>query len=415
MPNNGSFTKCCYLRFRNQTTAKMRVNIIGGGAAGFFTAVNLKEMRPDIDVIIMERGGETLRKVAVSGGGRCNVTNSFEGIKNLADVYPRGHRLMRKLFHSFGPKDIKEWFETRGVRLVTQDDHCIFPASQDSQTIINCLCGSAMRLGVRISTNVKDFDIDSMLANGEQVVICTGGITSMTMPAWLPLPSEDLITPVPSLFSLSIEDKRICELMGTVAEGVTVTLAGHKVKAHGDMLITHWGVSGPAILRLSSHAARILAECGYKGTLVVNWLDANEDETREKLLLIQSANPQKNILNARPIQLSSRLWEHIVCHSLPDVGDKKWSAIGKKDMNKLVQGLTAATYVISGRAPFKDEFVMAGGISLSTINPNTMESRRKSGLYFAGEVTDIDGVTGGFNFTAAWCTAMAAARAIAAK
>lgn len=392
----------------------MQVNIIGGGA-GFFTAVNLKEMRPDLDIIIMERGGDTLRKVAVSGGGRCNVTNSFEGVEDLADVYPRGYRLMRKLFHSFGPNDIKEWFESRGVRLVTQDDHCIFPASQDSQTIINCLRGAAIRLGVRISTNVKDFDIDAMLAKGEQVVICTGGITSRAMPAWLPLPAEDLIPPVPSLFSLSIKDERICELMGTVAEGVTVSLAGHKVKAHGDMLITHWGVSGPAILRLSSHAARTLAECGYKGTLVVNWLDSSEEETREKLHHIQSANPQKNILNARPLQLSCRLWEHIVSHNLPDAQDKKWCAIGKKDMNKLIQGLTADTYTISGRAPFKDEFVMAGGISLNTITPNTMESKRKSGLYFAGEVTDIDGVTGGYNFTAAWCTAMTAARAIAAK
>lgn len=393
----------------------MRVNIIGGGAAGFFTAVNLKEMRPDFDVIIMECGGDTLRKVAVSGGGRCNVTNSFEGVDDLADVYPRGHRLMRKLFHSFGPNDIKEWFETRGVRLVTQADHCLFPASQDSQTIINCLRGTAIRLGVEIRTNVKIFNIDSMLANGEQVVICTGGITSRAMPEWLPLPAADLITPVPSLFTLSIKDESLCELMGTVAEGATVSLAGHKIKAQGDLLITHWGVSGPAILRLSSYAARILAECGYKGTLVVNWLGESEDEIREKLLQLQSTNPQKSILNARPLRLSSRLWEHIVCHCLPDVRDKKWCAIGKKDMNKLVQGLSAATYAISGRAPFKDEFVTAGGISLSTINPNTMESRRKSGLYFAGEVTDIDGVTGGFNFTAAWCTAMAAARAIAAK
>lgn len=393
----------------------MRVNIIGGGAAGFFTAVNLKEMRPDFDVIIKERGSDTLRKVAVSGGGRCNVANSFDGVNDLADVYPRGHRLMRKLLHSFGPNDIKEWFETHGVRLVEQADHCIFPASQDSQTIINCLRGAAIRLGVEISTNVKTFNIDAMLANGEQVVVCTGGIASKAMPEWLPLPAADLITPVPSLFTLSVVDKHLCELMGTVAEGVTVSLAGHKIKAQGDLLITHWGVSGPAILRLSSHAARILAECGYKGTLVVNWLGESENEIREKLQQLQSTNPQKNILNARPPQLSSRLWEHIICHSLPDVRDKKWCAIGKKDMNKLVQGLSAATYAISGRAPFKDEFVTAGGICLSAINPNTMESRRKSGLYFAGEVTDIDGVTGGFNFTAAWCTAMAAARAIAAK
>lgn len=392
----------------------MRVNIIGGGAAGFFCAVNLKELRPDAEVVILERGSGTLRKVAVSGGGRCNVTNSFESVGDLAEVYPRGHRLMRKLFHSFGPNEVREWFEKRGVRLVVQADHCIFPASQDSQTIINCLRGEAMRLGVKVETGVKELDIDGMLAKGERVVVCTGGISGKTMPEWLPLPAEDLVEPVPSLFSLSVKDAGLNELMGTVAEGVSVAIAGQKVRAQGDMLITHWGVSGPAILRLSSYAARSLAECGYKGTLIVNWLGMSEDECRNELGRLARVNPQKILLNARPVKLTSRLWEHIVGKCLPESSQKKWGELGKKEMNKLVQELTAAPYPIGGRAPFKDEFVMAGGISLGSLNSNTMESKRKSGLYFAGEVTDIDGVTGGFNFTAAWCTAMAVARAIAA-
>lgn len=393
----------------------MRVNIIGGGAAGFFAAVNLKELSPDAEVTILERGDATLRKVAVSGGGRCNVTNSFAAVDDLAEVYPRGHRLMRKLFHTFGPEDVRLWFEKRGVRLVEQPDHCIFPASQDSRTIIDCLQGQAARLGVIVKMNVKDIDINAMLAAGEKVIVCTGGATSRTMPKWLGLPEEDLVPPVPSLFSLSIDDADLNNLMGTVAEDAIVAIAGHKHKSQGNLLITHWGVSGPAILKLSSHAARTLAEHDYKGTLIVNWLGTTEDDTRAQISRIATANPQKSLINARPTKLTSRLWEYVLANAIPDFGQKRWGAIGKKDVNKLVQGLTAASYPISGRAPFKDEFVTAGGISLNSINPATMESKRKPGLYFAGEVADIDGVTGGFNFTAAWCTAMAAAKAIAAK
>lgn len=393
----------------------MRVNIIGGGAAGFFTAVNVKELRPDAEVIIKERGNATLRKVAVSGGGRCNVTNSFADVEDLADVYPRGHRLMRRIFHTFGPKDVVDWFEKRRVRLVEQPDHCIFPASQDSQAIIACLRGEAARLGVKVETDVKNIDIDGLLSKGEQVVICTGGMTSHTAPDWLPVPHEDIVDPVPSLFSLSVDNESLRQLMGIVADDVTVSLAGQKHRAQGDLLITHWGVSGPAILRLSSYAARSLAECGYRATLVINWLGKAEDEARSEINRLIAENPQKNILNAHPARLTSRLWEHIVLNVVPECSGKKWNALSKKEVNKLVQALSASTYPISGRAPFKDEFVMAGGVGLNTINSNTMESKKRAGLYFAGEVLDVDGVTGGFNFTAAWCTAMTAARAISLK
>ncbi len=393
----------------------MRVNIIGGGAAGFFAAVNIKEMRPDAEVTIIERGADVLRKVAVSGGGRCNVTNTFEGISDLAEVYPRGHRLMRKLFHSFGPQDAKEWFEKRGVKLVVQQDHCIFPATQDSHTIINCLSGRAQTLGVELRTNVKNIDVDGILGRGEIVVICTGGMSNCEALGWAGIPAEDIEKPVPSLFSIAIADEEMHNLMGTVAKDVTVSIAGTKHKAQGDMLLTHWGVSGPAILRLSSYAAKTLSDSGYKGTLVINWLGKSEEQTKTELEKIAASSPLKTIINAHPQEVTSRLWEHIVHHSLGNVDQKKWKELGKKEFNKLLQGLTAATYPIKGRAPFKDEFVTAGGVSLNTLNSNTLESKRKPGLYFAGEVIDVDGVTGGFNFTAAWSTAMAIARAIAEK
>lgn len=391
----------------------MQINIIGGGAAGFFTAINVKELIPKAEVTILERGHGVLRKVAVSGGGRCNVTNTFEGIGDLSEVYPRGHRLMRKLLQEFSPEDIFKWFEDRKVRLTAQSDHCVFPASQNSQTIIDCFESEARRLGVKIKTDVKEIDLDAMLKDGSIAVVCTGGITSHSMSSWLGVPEEDIVPPVPSLFSLSINDPALRKLMGTVVAETTVSLAGTKHKAKGDLLITHWGVSGPATLRLSSSAARTLSECKYQGTLIVNWLGASEEAAASELKEIISASPQKALLNARPAKLTGRLWEHIIAHGLGDAKEKRWCELGKKEVNKLIQELTAAPYPISGRAPFKDEFVTAGGISLTSVNSKTMESKRRSGLYFAGEVMDIDGVTGGFNFTAAWCTAMAAARSIA--
>ena len=393
----------------------MRVNIIGGGAAGFFAAVNIKEMRPDAEVIIIERGKDVLRKVAVSGGGRCNLTNTFDGIANLAEVYPRGHRLMRKLFHSFGPKEAREWFEKRGVKLVVQPDHCIFPATQESRTVINCLTRGAQAAGVELRTDVKEIDVDGMLGRGEIVVICTGGMSNSEALSWAGIPTEDIERPIPSLFSIAIDDNEMHDLMGTVVKGVTVSFAGTNHKAQGDMLLTHWGVSGPAILRLSSYAARTLADSNYNGTLVINWLGESEERAKGVLEKIATSSPLKSVINAHPQVITSRLWEHIVHHSLGSADQKKWKELGKKEFNKLLQGLVAATSPIKGRAPFKDEFVTAGGVSLSTLNSNTLESKRRPGLYFAGEVIDVDGVTGGFNFTAAWSTAMAVARAVAQK
>ena len=391
----------------------MQVKIIGGGAAGFFTAVNIKALRPDIKVTILERTRYVLSKVAISGGGRCNLTNTFNGIGDLSEAYPRGHRLMRKIFHSFGPKEVKEWFEDHGVKLVIQPDQCIFPATQDAQTIIDCLRGEARRLGVELQQNVTDIDIDKLLNDGDKVVVCTGGAPNISMLSWLKLTPDEIVKPVPSLFTIAINDANLNNLMGTVAENATLSLAGTKHKASGALLITHWGVSGPATLRLSSYAARTLNENGYTGTLLINWQSKSEEETAAELKRMSTANPQKKILNTHPEDIPTRLWEHIVGQTLGDSAEKRWCEIGKKEMNKLIQNMTATPYPIAGRAPFKDEFVTAGGVCLNSLNSNTLESKRRPGLYFAGEVIDVDGITGGFNFTAAWSTGMTVARAIA--
>lgn len=389
--------------------------VVGGGAAGFFLAITLKQMRPNAEVMILERSAKVLSKVLVSGGGRCNCTNTFEGVVDLSEVYPRGHRLLRKLFHAFGPSDARKWFEGQGVRLVAQSDHCVFPVSQDSRSIINCLTGLAQRLGVQLRTGVRLESPDELLDAGALVAVCTGGATRRAMLDWLGLPEADIVSPVPSLFTFSIADEGLRSLMGTVADSVTLSLAGHKFRASGPLLLTHWGVSGPATLRLSSYAARELAAAEYRAVLVINWLSQTEEQVIKDLKIVAEANGGKLVANARPERVSSRLWEYIAVRALADGAKKRWSEMGKKDFNRLVSTLTADSYHVGGRAPFKDEFVTAGGVALSAVSSSTLESKSKPRLFFAGEVLDVDGVTGGFNFQAAWTTAFVAAQAMAQK
>lgn len=382
----------------------MRTAIVGGGAAGFFLAVNLKEMAPQMKVVIFEAGQRVLRKVRVSGGGRCNCTNTFEGVTDLAQVYPRGHRLMKRLFHTFGPQDAYQWFEQHGVRLTTQPDGCVFPASQDSRTIIQCFLGEAHRLGVEVVTGRRIQDIDE-LKEYDAIVVTTGG-------GALPWKGQEEGILCPSLFTFNIEDEALRQLMGTVVETATVGLCGTKFKADGPLLITHWGASGPAILRLSSYAALHLFEQNYHATLSVNWLSLPDDEV--KLILSQTTqqHPQKQVASVNAFGLPTRLWLHLTTKACVT---KRWNELNAKDMNRLTNVLTNDTYPISGRSTWKEEFVTCGGVSLHCINPNTLESRTRPSLYFAGEVLDIDGVTGGFNFQAAWTTAYCAAKAIAEK
>ena len=382
----------------------MKTAIVGGGAAGFFAAINLKEMCPEMQVTIFEKSKKVLAKVEVSGGGRCNCTNSFEAVTDLQQVYPRGHRLLKRLFKTFDYRDAYEWFEAHGVRLTTQDDNCVFPMSQDSHTIINMFLAEAKRHGIEIRTQCKIESLEQLKDYDFKVITTGGGTASM---AGVPT-----IEAVPSLFTFSIEDEALRALMGTVVEDATASIPGTKFKSCGPLLITHWGMSGPAILKLSSHAARELHEHNYQMPLAVNWTSLKEPEIQQELREIIIRHPQKQIATIRPFGLPSRLWDYLVAKTLGERAQNRWQNLNQKELNRLTNALCNDQYQIAGRAAFKDEFVTCGGIDLSGINPNTLEAKTLPQLYFAGEVLDIDGITGGFNFQAAWTTAYVVSMAI---
>ena len=388
--------------------------IIGGGAAGFFLAINLKEMWPEMDVTIFEKSKRLLTKVEISGGGRCNCTNTFEGVNDLSMVYPRGHRLMKRLFNVFDYHDAYQWFESHGVPLTVQSDHCVFPKTQDSHAIINCFLQHARKYGVHVVTNhpiTRMADLDGY----DFKVMTTGGMPRNGTMDWLRETGHKVEPPVPSLFSLSIEDPALKELMGAVADQAIVQLPGTKIRTQGPLLVTHWGLSGPAILKLSSHAARILHDQNYKTTLLVNWTGLPESEVRDTIMDMTILHRLKQLSSIAPFGLTHRLWQYILSKSLAEKATMRWSDLGKKDLNRLINTLIGDSVSVTGRAPFHDEFVTCGGVSLKSILPTTLESRTCPGLYFAGEVLDIDGITGGFNFQAAWTTAYTVAQSIAAK
>ncbi len=382
----------------------MKTAIVGGGAAGFFAAINLKEMCPEMQVTIFEKSKKVLAKVEVSGGGRCNCTNSFEAVTDLQQVYPRGHRLLKRLFKTFDYRDAYEWFESHGVRLVTQEDHCVFPMSQDSHTIINMFLAEAKRHGIEIRTQCKIESLDELKDYDFKVITTGGGTASM---AGVPT-----IEAVPSLFTFSIEDEALRALMGTVVEDATASIPGTKFKSCGPLLITHWGMSGPAILKLSSHAARELHEHNYQMPLAVNWTSLKEPEIQQELHEIIIHHPQKQIATIRPLGLPSRLWDYLVAKTLGERAQNRWQNLNQKELNRLTNALCNDQYQIAGRAAFKDEFVTCGGVDLAAVNTNTLESKTLPQLYFAGEVLDVDGITGGFNFQAAWTTAYVVSMAI---
>lgn len=388
----------------------MKTAIVGGGAAGFFLAINLKEMCPQMDVTILEGSKRVLSKVEISGGGRCNCTNSFEDINDLQSVYPRGHRLLKRLFKQFDYRDAYQWFEHRGVKLTTQEDHCVFPQSQDSHTIINLFLSEARRLGINVKTGYKVSSLDE-LADYDFVAVTMGGKPQIDGLRWLNQPLE---SPVPSLFTFNINDPLLRQLMGTVVDA-TAMIPGTKMRASGPLLVTHWGMSGPCILRLSSYAARWLSEHGYKQPLAINWTNRKENEVQEQLAALRQQHAQKQLTTIRPFDLPQRLWTYLTEKALDGRAKAPWGSLNQKEMNRLTNTLINDTYQIAGRAPFKDEFVTCGGVSLAAVNPSTLESRTQPHLYFAGEVLDIDGVTGGFNFQAAWTTAYAVATAISTQ
>ena len=388
----------------------MKTAVVGGGAAGFFLAVNLKEMMPDMEVVIFERSHHVLAKVEVSGGGRCNCTNSFASVSDLSQVYPRGHRLLKRLFNNFDYRDAYRWFEEHGVPLVTQEDQCVFPQAQDSHAIIDCFLSLARRYHIAIRKGCKVQSLEDV-SDFDYVVVTTGGSPKGEGLRWLAELGHEIEAPVPSLFTFSIHDKQLQALMGVVTD-VETMIPGTKLRVNGPLLITHWGMSGPAVLKLSSHAARYLAEHDYQAPLAVRWLSLSDQEIASLLYEQVATQPKKQLTTYNPFGLQQRLWAYLVLKALDTRSQIRWVELNKKDVNRLVNVLVNDTYQIAGRAPFKDEFVTCGGVSLKAVNPSTLESKHVPHLYFAGEVLDIDGVTGGFNFQAAWTTAYTVALSI---
>lgn len=415
----------------------MHIAIIGAGAAGCFAAISLKRFNPDAEVTVYEGGNRPLAKVAITGGGRCNLTNSFGDVKSIGAVYPRGERLMKRLLQEFSHSDAYEWFEREGVKLVTQEDDCVFPQSQNAMEIVNTLTQLMTQHGVSIKTRHRVKEVEKYLSddcspeldgNGfsvsfnddyiapvhaDKVIVTTGGCQRCSASDMLIGMNLDIVEPVPSLFGLTMPHHPITELTGTVVEDVVVSLVGTKHRASGALLITHWGMSGPAILRLSSYAARTLHQSDYKTNIAVNWFgDQNETEVTEQITNIAIANAQKMVASSYPRHLNSRLWRNILQQSGINP-EQRWGELSRKNYNRLVNTLTNSQYMVEGKNRFKEEFVTCGGVALGNINSRTLECRTYPGLYFAGEVLDVDAVTGGFNLQAAWTMGYVAAKAAA--
>lgn len=415
----------------------MKIAIVGGGAAGCFCAIVAKRRLPEADVTIYEAGPKLLAKVAVTGGGRCNLTNSFRDVERLAEVYPRGEQVMKRALRVFSPEDTQRWFEAEGVRLVTQADQCVFPASQDAMQIVRTLerCLRQGGVHVRLNTSVERIEAlpgapehgfapgmpvfrlsgarEGQFAPGilyDRVVVAIGGSSRERLERLLPA-GVAVTDCVPSLFTLKVPDAGLRALMGTVVDGAVLSLAGTKYRAAGTLLLTDWGVSGPATLRLSSYAARHLAGSGYSGTLLVNWLGTPEAEAREWIAATAARHPQKQAAGTSPEGITARLWRHLLGRAQLRE-DLRWAELGSKGAARLAATLTADAYPVAGRARFKEEFVTCGGVDLSGLNLNTLESKVCPGLLFAGEALDVDAVTGGFNLQAAWSTAALVASAL---
>jgi predicted Rossmann fold flavoprotein len=391
------------------------VSIIGGGASGFFAALSVKEHFPSAKVTIYEKSSKILSKVKISGGGRCNVTHACFDNKDLSQFYPRGQRQLRKAFEQFNTASTIDWFKKRGVELETLSDNCIFPKSNTSQTIIDCFVNEAVKFGIEIRLQIEIIKIETKnstfilhskeeIINTNKIIFAIGGQSKLEHYSWIKNFDFEIVPPVPSLFTFNMPENPIRNLMGIVVEKTKVKIEGTKLEAFGPLLITHWGMSGPAILKLSSWGARILADKKYEFNTLVNWLnDLNDIDAHAILENFASENNEKLISSFNPFNLSKRLWSFLIQKASINL-DFRWKNLSKKALNKLVNILVNDCYPVLGKTTFKEEFVTAGGIALNQINFNSMESKRIPGLFFTGEILDIDGITGGFNFQAAWTT-----------
>lgn len=401
--------------------------VIGGGAAGFFCAINAAKNNPLLKVMIAEKSGKLLSKVKVSGGGRCNVTHACFEIDELSKRYPRGQHFLKKAFHWFNTKDTVKWFEEKGIQLKTEQDGRMFPVSNTSQTIINCLLKEAKKYKIEVLLNCEIKEIskennsfqlliaDSRRLTCDYLCIACGGFPKSEQFHWLNKMGHSIETPVPSLFTFNIPNNSITQLMGVSVANASVKIIGTKLIEQGAVLITHWGLSGPAILRLSAWGARELANKNYDFTISINWLQGySENSLREEWLLFRQQYASYKMHQKNPFNLPNRLWNYLLLQSFIKE-DIRWSDITSKQQNQLIKNLTAQAFHIKGKTTFKEEFVTCGGIKLNELEVNTMQSKIVDDLFFAGEIIDVDGITGGFNFQNAWTTGWIAAKAIAEK
>lgn len=399
----------------------MKVLIVGGGAAGFFAAFSVKTHHPDAEVIILEKSTKFLSKVKISGGGRCNVTNATFNNRILSEKYPRGEKFLRQAFEQFNAKDTFEWFESRSVLLKIYPDNCVFPLANDSQAIIDCFMREAKKLNIQLEVQQGVESIEKInstfqistktdIFKADKIIITTGGHPKKSGFNWLEELGIPIIDPVPSLFSFNIDDEPLHQLMGNVIENASAKIAGQKLKGSGPILITHWGLSGPAILQLSAWGARILEEKYYRFSLLVNWLgEKTEAEVQSELKTAIQKEGNKQIQNYCPFGFTNRFWVYLL-EKLQIPTTLKWKELQGKFFNKLSNGLINDLFEVNGKTTFKEEFVTAGGIDLKDIDVKTMQSKTVPGIYVAGEVMDIDGITGGFNFQAAWTTGFIAGK-----
>jgi predicted flavoprotein YhiN len=433
---------------------KKRLIVIGGGAAGFFCAVNAARLHPSLEVTILEKTSKLLSKVKVSGGGRCNVTHSCFSIPDMVRHYPRGGNFLKKAFHQFFTTDIIQWYAERGVQLKTEDDGRMFPVTNSSQTIIDCLLREANKYDVDIRMNSEVRSLkpevggqksevggqksevgsqkpDEMGSNENRqftlelsdlrrltadfVVVACGGFPKIAHFGWLQQLGHSIAEPVPSLFTFNMPGNPVTELMGVSVPEAQVKVTGSNLAAKGPLLITHWGMSGPAVLRLSAWGARQLAIDNWKFAIIVNWLpEYNENTLREQFQQLRFELASQKIVNRNPFNLPQRLWQYLLAQSGIHE-EKRWADVSAKEQNRLITNCCAQEFKVQGKTTFKEEFVTAGGVQLAEVDANTMQSKIVPHLYFAGEILDVDGITGGFNFQNAWTSGFIAAKAIAAN
>lgn len=400
----------------------MKIAILGAGAAGCFAAANIP-YHPDNEVVVFEKSARAMQKIKVSGGGRCNVSHACFDTHELSEKYPRGKQLLRKTLHQFGPKDTIAWFEQRGVSLKTEADGRMFPNTDDAQTIIDCIWTAMMRQKVQVRFHKAVIDIESKDGAylihfsdksqylADKILIATGGFPKLEQYSWIAALGQKIEAPVPSLFTFNLPKHPITELMGVVTDA-RIKIAGTKFVEQGPLLITHWGFSGPAILRCSAWAARALSEKNYHFNISINWLkDATDDDLKEQISSLRQYEGKQLLAHKNPFGLPKRLWEYFIVH-IGITENTRWGDLPAAQQNKLIETLLRDLYEVKGKTTFKEEFVTCGGVQLKDIDPQTMESRKQKGIFYAGEITDVDGITGGFNFQNAWTSAWIVSQSI---